>query len=165
MKVFNIFLLFLLGVFSCIAQQEIETTAMQPPVEGTYYGAKFQVDESKSKQEIWQHYNTMALTDTLSVQFRTTVREVCKVKGCWMIVELPDGEQAMVRFKDYGFFMPSDIPEKQVVLNGLAFVEEMSISDQKHYATDGGKSVDEIAKITSPKRTYSFEASGVLVPN
>lgn len=165
MKVFNILLIFLFGVFSCTAQQKIEATAVQPPVEGTYYGAKFQVEQPKPEREIWEHYNTMALTDTLSVQFRTTVREVCKVKGCWMIVELPDGEQAMVRFKDYGFFMPSDIPEKQVVLNGLAFVEEMSISDQKHYATDGGKSVEEIVKITSPKRTYSFEASGVLVPN
>ena len=82
-----------------------------------------------------------------------------------MVVELPEGEQAMVRFKNYGFFMPFDILEKEVVLNGLAFVEEMSVEDQKHYAKDAGKSADEIAKISTPKRTFSFEASGVLVPN
>jgi len=71
----------------------------------------------------------------------------------------------MVRFKNYGFFMPSDISEKEVVLNGLAFVEEMSVEDQKHYTRDAGKFADEISKIITPKRTFSFEASGVLVPN
>ena len=41
----------------------------------------------------------------------------------------------------------------------------MSVEDQQHYAKDAGKTDIEIAKITAPKRTFSFEATGVLVPN
>lgn len=165
MKGFNILLVFLVGYFSCFGQQKSGAIPSQTASQGTFYGAQFEVGQLQQRQDVWQNYNTMTTTDTLKLQFKTTVKEVCKVKGCWMIVDLTNGEQVMVRFKDYGFFMPSDIPKKEVILNGLAFVEMMNISDQKHYATDGGKSATAIAQITSPKRTYSFEASGVLVPN
>ena len=37
------------------------------------------------------------------------VTEVCQEKGCWMKIERENGEQLMVKFKDYGFFMPTDI--------------------------------------------------------
>ncbi len=165
MKGFNILLVLLFGFISCQGQERSEKALSSNKSMGTYYGAEFTVNELQHQQDVWQNYNTMTVSDTLSLQFKTKVKEVCKVKGCWMVVELPEGEQAMVRFKDYGFFVPFDIPEQEVILNGLAFVEEMSVVDQKHYATDGGKSADDIAKITAPKRMYSFEASGVLVPN
>ncbi|SKB26727.1 DUF4920 domain-containing protein [Maribacter arcticus] len=165
MKGFNILLVFLFGFFSCFAQKDSKILPSKDTNSGTYYGEEFTVDAVDLEKEVWQKYTSMAISDSLHVQFKTKVKEVCKVKGCWMIVELPEGEQAMVRFKNYGFFMPSDISEKEVVLNGLAFVEEMSVEDQKHYAKDASKSADEIAKILTPKRTFSFEASGVLVPN
>ena len=164
MKHFNLLLVYLFGVLGCYAQQQ-DRPAVQKSQVGVFYGEAFTVDEVDGKDTIWERYHTMSATDTVALRFKTTVKEVCKVKGCWMFVELPDGEQAMVRFKDYGFFMPSDIPQKEVILNGLAFVEVMSVEDQRHYATDGGKTAAEIANIRSPKRTYSFEASGVLVPN
>jgi hypothetical protein len=165
MKGFNILLVFLFGFFSCFAQKDSKTLPSKEINTGIYYGEEFTVDVIDQENEVWQKYTSMVISDSLHMQFKTKVKEVCKVKGCWMVVELPEGEQAMVRFKNYGFFMPFDILEKEVVLNGLAFVEEMSVENQKHYAKDAGKSADEIAKISTPKRTFSFEASGVLVPN
>lgn len=165
MKGFNILLVFLFGLFSCQSQQETKKLSLKDTNSGVFYGEAFNLDTVFHEKMVWQKYASMAISDSLNVQFETKVKEVCKVKGCWMIVELPEGEQAMVRFKDYGFFMPFDISEKQVVLNGFAFVEEMSVEDQIHYAKDAGKSADEISKIIAPKRTFSFEASGVLVPN
>ncbi|MGJ8714541.1 DUF4920 domain-containing protein [Maribacter sp. Hel_I_7] len=159
MKGFNILLVFLFGIFTCLAQQNSEISSSQ------FYGKEFEATSLSNKDEVWQTFSSMPVSDSLNLQFKSKVKEVCKVKGCWMIVELPKGEQAMVRFKDYGFFMPADILEKEVVLNGLAFVEEMSVEDQQHYAKDAGKTDIEIAKITAPKRTFSFEATGVLVPN
>tara|TARA_R110000868_G_scaffold1075_4_gene8246 strand:+ start:3061 stop:3540 length:480 start_codon:yes stop_codon:yes gene_type:complete len=159
MKGFNILLVFLFGIFTCLAQQNSEISSSQ------FYGEEFEPTSLSNKDEVWQTFLSMPVSDSLNLQFKSKVKEVCKVKGCWMIVELPKGEQAMVRFKDYGFFMPADILEKEVVLNGLAFVEEMSVKDQQHYAKDAGKTDIEIAKITAPKRTFSFEATGVLVPN
>ena len=38
-----------------------------------------------------------------------------------------------------------------------------SCSDQQHYASDAGKSKEEIEKITEPSRELTFEASGVLI--
>jgi uncharacterized protein (DUF302 family) len=74
-----------------------------------------------------------------------------------------DGEnEVMVKFKDYGFFMPLNA-EGDVVVNGKAYVSETSIDELRHYAEDAGKSEEEIAAITESKRTYSFEADGVLL--
>jgi len=165
MKGFNILLVFLFGVFTGFGQQNEKVESSQQRTSEKFYGDKFIVNNLLDEQQVWQNFVTMPLSDSLNIQFKTTVKEVCKVKGCWMIVELPEGEQAMVRFKDYGFFMPVDIVDKKIVLNGLAFVEEMSVDDQRHYAGDAGESAVKINQIKTPKRTFSFEATGVLVPN
>ena len=62
----------------------------------------------------------------------------------------------MVKFKDYGFFMPKDISGKEVILNGKAYVNEVPVDEQRHYAEDAGKSEEEIAAITEPKKDLFF---------
>lgn len=91
------------------------------------------------------------------------VVSVCQEKGCWMKVEKANGETVMVKFKDYGFFMPKNIVGKEVVLDGEASVKETSVKQLKHYAEDAGKSKEEIAKIKEPKKELIFVAKGVLV--
>ncbi|MFM9910219.1 MAG: DUF4920 domain-containing protein [Chitinophagaceae bacterium] len=91
------------------------------------------------------------------------VTEVCQEKGCWMKLEKSNGEKVMVKFKDYGFFMPKDIVGKEVVLDGEALVKEVSVKQLQHYAKDAGKSEEEIKKITQSKKELQFIAKGVLV--
>ena len=91
------------------------------------------------------------------------VVEVCQEKGCWMKIERSNGEKLMVKFKDYGFFMPKNIVGKEVVLDGEATVKEVSVKQLKHYAEDAGKSKEEIEKIKEPKKELQFVAKGVLV--
>ena len=91
------------------------------------------------------------------------VVEVCQEKGCWMKVERSNGEKLMVKFKDYGFFMPKDIVGKDVVLDGEATYKEVSVKQLRHYAQDAGKSKEEIEKIKDPKKELQFVAKGVLV--
>jgi hypothetical protein len=91
------------------------------------------------------------------------VTEVCQEKGCWMKVDKGNGETVMVKFKDYGFFMPKDIVGKTVVLEGEAKVKEVSVKQQKHYAEDAGKSKEEVNKIKDAKKEVQFVAAGVLV--
>lgn len=91
------------------------------------------------------------------------VASVCMEKGCWMKVEKGNGETVMVKFKDYGFFMPKDIVGKEVVLDGEASVKETSVKQLRHYAQDAGKTKAEIKKITAPKKELIFVAKGVLV--
>ena len=61
------------------------------------------------------------------------------------------------------FFMPLDAKGKDVIVAGKAFVTVTSVEELRHYAEDAGKSVAEIAKITSVKKEFAFEASGVLL--
>jgi hypothetical protein len=91
-----------------------------------------------------------------------TVKEVCQKKGCWMI--LTDGStKVRVTFKDYGFFMPTDLAGHRVVVEGVLTEEVLSEADARHYAEDAGKSKEEVARIKGDQRELSFEATGVRV--
>ena len=80
-----------------------------------------------------------------------------------MTVDLDKEQSVMIRFKDYGFFVPMNAGEHETVVEGMAFVRETSVEELQHYAKDAGKSEGEIAAITEPKREFAFEASGVLI--
>ncbi|PQJ80554.1 DUF4920 domain-containing protein [Polaribacter porphyrae] len=126
------------------------------------YGDKISEENSLSASEMYAKFKTMKVGDTVNVKFSSKINEVCSKKGCWM--KLPVGEtETMVRFKDYGFFMPLDSKDKEVIVEGKAFVKETPVDELKHYAEDAGKSKEEIAKITEPKIEYAFEANGVLM--
>lgn len=108
-------------------------------------------------------FKTIQPGDSIPVKFNAKVNAVCQAKGCWMKMDMNE-EEAMVKFKDYGFFMPKDIATQEVIVSGIAFVQEMSVDEQKHYAKDAGKTSEEIAAITTPKRTLSVVSNGVLIP-
>lgn len=98
------------------------------------------------------------------VKVEAEVESVCQAKGCWMKVKLADGNTMRVTFKDYGFFVPKDISGKKIIFEGTPEVTTTSVDEQRHYAQDAGKSKEEIAKISEPKRELTFVATGVLVP-
>lgn len=141
---------------------EIEEFGNQDP-QYSSFGEAITDEDAITAQTMSEKYAAMKEGDTTLVTLRATVNEVCQAKGCWMKLDFPNGQEAMVKFKDYGFFVPKDISGKEVVIRGNAFVEEMSIEEQKHYAEDEGKSQEEIKAITQPKKTYSFIADGVLL--
>lgn len=91
------------------------------------------------------------------------VKEVCEKKGCWMSIDNGSESPMMVHFKDYAFFVPRDIKGKKVVIEGEIKSDTTSVKELKHYASDGGKSKEEIEKITEPKVELTFMASGVIV--
>jgi Domain of unknown function (DUF4920) len=94
-----------------------------------------------------------------------TVESVCQAKGCWMKINMDNGQTMRVTFKDYGFFVPKDIAGKTVVFEGEAQMKTTSVAELKHYAEDAGKAKEEIAKITEPKHELTFVADGVIVKN
>lgn len=103
----------------------------------------------------------IATEDSIRVKIVAVADEVCKKMGCWMNVSLANGESMRVKFKDHSFFVPKDIDGREVVFEGLAFRDVVSVEDQRHYAEDAEKSEEEIAKITEPKTSITFQADGV----
>jgi hypothetical protein len=125
-----------------------------------YFGEKINAIGSIS---IAEFNKKMKDVDSLNVKVVTKINEACKKKGCWMNVDLENGEAMMVRFKDYGFFVPKDCDGRTAIIDGVAFKETVSVEMLRHYAEDAGKSKEEIAKINQPETKLSFEASGVLI--
>lgn len=127
------------------------------------FGNKIKADDAIASDVMAVNYKAMQVGDSINTKMIAKVNNVCQAKGCWMELDLEDGNEVMVKFKDYGFFMPKDIAGKEVIVNGKAFVNEVSVDEQRHYAEDAGKTKEEIAEIIEPKKTYSFEADGVLL--
>jgi len=100
--------------------------------------------------------------DSVQLKVKGKIIDVCSKKGCWMTIELPNKQELMVRFKDYGFFVPVD-SSGEAIINGLAYINNTSVDELRHYAKDAGASINEIESIIEPKITYNFEADGVLL--
>lgn len=128
-----------------------------------FLGNELSVGEAMSAEEMLAKFNTLKVGDTIKAKFASTIKEVCSKKGCWMKLPLDNKTETMVKFKDYGFFMPLDSKDKEVIVDGIAFVKVTPVEELRHYAEDAGKSKEEIAKITEPKKEFSFEANGVLL--
>jgi len=152
-------LIFAITFMSC--KDKTETSKQEIAYQS--FGKEIIVTDALPASRMAEHYKSMTVGDSVNSKMTAKVDAVCKSKGCWMKLSLEDGNQVMVKFKDYGFFVPKDIEGKEVVINGKAFVNEVSVDEQRHYAEDAGKSAEEIAAITEVKKTYSFEADGVLL--
>lgn len=132
-------------------------------VEYASFGSKILAEKALSKEEMLKKYKSLKKGDTVAIKFKSKIKEVCKKKGCWMSLELPNQKESFVRFKDYGFFVPLNADNSDAIVSGRAFIDVVTVDELKHYAKDGGKSDEEIAKITEPKITYAFTADGVLI--
>ncbi|MGM0580180.1 MAG: DUF4920 domain-containing protein [Bacteroidota bacterium] len=135
-----------------------ETKEIEVEKEDAFLGESFNVED---EIQLINLVSEMENTDSLTAVVEAKVIEVCQAKGCWMKVDLPNGESMRVTFKDYGFFMPKDLAGKSVKMNGIAKKEETDVETLKHFAEDAGKSEKEIDQITESKMDYKFVASGV----
>jgi len=115
-------------------------------------------------QELAALAEKMDVTAKMPAKIKGKVLEVCTKKGCWMTLELPGEETMHVNFKDYAFFVPTDIEGREVIIEGIAFHNETPVKELQHYAEDAGKSREEIAAITEPKKELKFTATGVVIP-
>lgn len=150
-----------LSIVSCEQKKEAQPEVAK--VDYAVFGDSISSDGALTSAEMMEKFKSLKEGDTLEVKFKSDINEVCQKKGCWMTLDLADDKEAFVKFKDYGFFVPKNAQEKEVIVNGKAFVSIESIDVLKHYAKDAGKSQAAIDSIVEPKVTYSFMADGVLI--
>lgn len=156
MKKLLLFSIVMLLVSCAWAQQAIPSAKV-----GQQYGASFDVEKGI---EVQQLEKVLGSNSDYKGQIRGEVIEVCTKKGCFVRLKAGKGKDpVLVRFVDYGFFMPQDIVGKHIVMDGTASIKETSVERLQHYAADAGKDAAEIAKITEPKRDIVIIASGVAV--
>lgn len=127
------------------------------------FGEKFVASNVLTEKAMLKKYKSLKKGDTITIKFKSVIKDVCKKKGCWMNMDLSDNTNSFVRFKDYGFFVPLNADGSEAIVNGKAFIDVVSVEELRHYAKDAKKPQDEINKITKPKVTYAFQATGVLI--
>lgn len=139
-----------------------ETETVKEEIAYASFGTGINDKDALSSERMMERYKTIKVGDSINSKMKGKIQEVCSAKGCWMKLDMGGENEVMVKFKDYGFFMPLNA-EGEVVIEGKAYVSETSVEELRHYAEDAEKSEEEIAAITEPKRTFSFEADGVLL--
>lgn len=125
-----------------------------------FYGDTIETKNSVDASSVPKMINEK---DSIELNVKGLIIEVCQKKGCWMIVKVNDSTNMRVRFKDYGFFVPKDAAGKKVCFEGFAFNDTTSVETLRHYASDAGKSKAEIDAILYPEINLSFEAHGVAI--
>lgn len=141
------------------AEQVTETKTEMQDRAGEVFGAEENFSDAITLGDLEMKLTESDTLENISVTGEVT--SVCQAKGCWMTIAGSD--DMMVKFKDYGFFMPKDIDGREVVMHGRAFYQVTPLDELRHYAEDAGKSAEEIAAITEPKKELRFLASGVLL--
>lgn len=140
--------------------QKKTTKAAATVLTGQTFGEKISADGAVSYAQLLKNLQGK---DSIAVKVVGTVDAVCQMKGCWMNITEANQPEMMVKFKDYGFFVPKDIAGRKVVMQGFAYREVTPVDELRHYAEDAGKSKEEIEKITQPKEELKFMAAGVLL--
>lgn len=115
--------------------------------------------------EATQLISLLEAKDSIPVKLSGKITNVCQKKGCWMKMDLGNNQSLRVTFKDYAFFVPKDAGGKEVIVEGYAYNDTISVEELKHYAEDAGSTKEEIEKITEPEVEFSFEANGVILKN
>lgn len=164
----NIFpaLLISISLWSCNQSGQPLFSPAQPTSLAAADGEKIlrgeEVDESAAIS-VAELIKLMEGKDKLEVTVKARVEECCQKKGCWMKVDMGNGQTMMVTFKDYGFFVPLESAGKTAIMKGIAYYDTISVDMLRHYAEDAGKSKEEIEAITESSYALAFEASGVVL--
>mgnify|MGYP001445195424 FL=1 len=105
-----------------------------------------------------------SIEDNLSIsKVEGEIIDVCPKKGCWMNVKVAE-DTLFVKFKDYGFFVPTDgVQGKKVYMSGEIFKDTISVARLRHYAEDAKKPESEIMSITEPEFMLNMIADGVAI--
>ena len=126
MKLITLAIICILMLNSCKnkSQDAVVNPVKVEKIEYASFGKEIIADDAVSASSMAAHYKIMKAGDSINSKIIAEVHEVCQAKGCWMRLNLDDENEVMVKFKDYGFFVPKDITGKKVIINGQAFVEE-----------------------------------------
>ncbi len=141
-------------IFSC-GNSATEETA----VEGRYGDTTWVANNSITTANL---VDSLAGKDSVFAVVKGEIKAACQAKGCWMSMDAA-GQDMIVKFKDYGFFVPMNSAGYAVTMQGWAYVDTLSVATQQEYAKDAEKSEEEIAAITEPKVKLSFTADGVII--
>lgn len=146
----NLFFILITVIFSSCSTKEFQ-----------FFGMEIEDKVTHSYADVFELAQNGPVENVILDGFIT---QTCAKKGCWMDVKMLEGDTMMVRFKDYGFFVPKEgVEDLRTVMRGTAKMDTISVDLLRHYAEDAGDTEDEIMQITEPRFVLEFIADGVLI--
>ncbi|MEY2924419.1 MAG: hypothetical protein RLZZ337_967 [Bacteroidota bacterium] len=157
MKNLTILAISIFTIIGC-SQNNAETTE-EGTVAGRYGDTTFTSENAITMAAM---LDSLSGNDSIYATVNGEIKAACQAKGCWMSMDA-NGQDMLVQFKDYGFFVPKNSAEHKATLRGWAYVDTLSVAEQVEIAKDAEKTAEEIAAISEPKVKLSFMADGVII--
>ncbi len=135
---------------------------LSEPVKATETHEDFgaELPEAAAMHSLGEAISQLDDLDGRSVLIEAEIQQVCQKKGCFFIAR--DGQAvARVRFKDYGFFIPTDSAGKTVQLAGSLERVEVTPEQAAHFAEDLG---DDAEAAPMADFEYQITATAVRIP-
>jgi hypothetical protein len=104
----------------------------------------------------------IAHNNTTKAKLRGIVKNVFK-KGTWLQLNGDTEKEILVNFGSRAISFPQSLIGKEVVLDGEARLETLSVDQQKNFAIENEISEAEISKINAFKEVQLLEAKGLVV--
>lgn len=161
MKYFSLFFLFLVAVACQNAPQHTtqkEADKIVPPTGN--FGVEVSRDNAMHADGIPALFTS---SDSVEATIFGKISASCKHSGCWMDLDMGNGDAIHITFIDESFTIPLDAAGKNAVAEGIAIRELIPVEKLQNYAREDGKSEEEVAAITEPVYAYEFIATGVLI--
>jgi len=144
------------------------------------FGGKVTLEKTTSLADVYANPEKF---EGKEIRIDGEITQVCQHKGCW--IKMTEGNKDLiVRFKDYGFFVPKDAAASKVTIQGIftteadkhVMEEASSQGDGDHEGHDHraeeksehpeGKDKDGMKeKLIDPEMPYSFIAHSVIIYN
>jgi len=168
-------LFLLLILLTACANKKTENSEESKKIETeTYYGLKkINQDNLSSLSEILmrlekkENLTELNLEEGIKVKgleckISGTIVDMCQMSGCWFTFKTEEGKELFVQMKEH---KPTskDWSGKTIVVEGIAYTEELSIAELRLKAKEEGASRDELSKITKPQTKYNFLAEGAVL--
>ena len=100
-KYTSVLALFLLAMVSCNKELKNNPVEQEQP-NYEVFGDSISTTKVLTGSEMEAFYKELKKGDSVSVAFKSTIKEVCQKKGCWMRVALSDSLSSFVKFQDAG---------------------------------------------------------------
>jgi len=152
------FLLSLLAAIGCQNGGKIKLRAPQA-IKGQVIGDSVLDNNIKNAESL---IAIIAHNNTTKAKLRGVVKCVCK-KGTWLQLNGGVKNEIIVNFGSRGISFPQSIIGKEIVLDGEARLETLSVDQQKQLAFENESSESEISKINAFKEVVLFETKGLVV--
>lgn len=153
-------LLFITFYFITLTATRADVIRLSKPVQQDANSETFGAPSQTPPQQVEITSLLRSPAEFLDKSFTVTARvsKVCQKKGCFFIAQ-KGSDIIRVAFKDYGFFVPTDIGGKTVTLEGNLIAHQRSAEQAKHFSKDLGEN-----NALESGLTYEIVATSVRVP-